>query len=302
MTLFQISKNNSLAHVDQAKFKNEKALQGLIEANLESVFLSRFVATEFQTGLLHGGRIDTLALSEDNNPVIIEYKVVSSSELVNQALYYLSWIHDHKGDFELAARKTLGSKTVVDWSDVRVICLAPSYKKFDLHAVQVMGPSIELWTYRLFANGALYLEEIQQKDLAPSASGDSGKKAVVTHKTTSYTFEERIQGKPKDIQAIALAVQEYVTSLDPTIEERAKKLYVAYRTTQNIVCMEMQNKKVLLYLKLSPRDVTEQTGFIRDVTEIGHFGTGDIEVTITSLEDLEKARPLIQMAYEKLGA
>lgn len=77
MPLFRINKN-ALEHVDQTNFKTEKVLQGLIEASLQPVFRCRFVASEFPTGDLHGGRIDTLALSEDNNPVIIEYKKVAS--------------------------------------------------------------------------------------------------------------------------------------------------------------------------------------------------------------------------------
>lgn len=307
MPLFLIKKN-ALEHVDQTNFRTEKVLQGLIEASLGPVFRCRCVATEFPTGSLHGGRIDTLALSEDDNPVIIEYKKVASSELVNQALYYLAWIHDHRGDFELAARKALGPKTAVDWADVRVICLAPSYKKFDLHAVQMMGPSIELWTYRLFANDTLYLEEIRQKDLAPAVEQGknpvmvaAGRKAAVTRKANTWTFEAHLEGKPAHIREMALAVQEFLMGLDAAIEERPKKLYVAYRTTQNIVCMEVQKKKVCLFLKLSPKDVKEQEGFIRDVSDVGHFGTGDIEVTLKNLEDFEKVKPLIQQAYEKLG-
>ncbi|MGA2779932.1 MAG: hypothetical protein ABSF94_20430, partial [Steroidobacteraceae bacterium] len=155
MPLFAIKEGVSLEAIEQTNFDAERDLQRLVEANLAPLFRCRFVATEFQTGIQHGGRIDTLALSEDNNPVIIEYKKVPSSELVTQSLYYLAWIHDHRGDFENAVRKALGSKTAVDWEDVRVICLAPSYKKFDLHAVQVMGASIELWTYRLFENQTL---------------------------------------------------------------------------------------------------------------------------------------------------
>ena len=307
MPLFKINKN-TIEHVDQTNFKTEKLLQGLVEASLAPVFRCRFVASEFPTGAVHGGRIDTLALSEDDNPVIIEYKKVASSELVNQALYYLAWIHDHKGDFQEAARKVLGAKTEVDWSDVRVICLAPSYNKFDLHAVQMMGPSIELWTYRLFANDSIYLEEIRQKDVAPLAPGGknpvmvaAGKKAALTKKTASWTFQQHLDGKPAGIREIALAVQEFVLGLDDSIDERPKKFYVAYRTTQNIVCMEVQQKKVYLFLKLSPKEVKPQDGFIRDVSEIGHFGTGDIEVTVKSLEDLEKAKALIQKAWEKLG-
>src|SRR2546423_5665426 len=137
MPLFNIS-GDKVAVIETDDFSSEKALQKLIEGSLRTVFNSRFVASEFVTGSLHGGRIDTLALSEDNNPVIIEYKNKASSELVNQSLFYLHWIKDHKGDFAVAASKALGS-VEVDWSDVRVICIAPSYKRYDLHAVQVMG-------------------------------------------------------------------------------------------------------------------------------------------------------------------
>ena len=60
----------------------------------------------------------------------------------------------------MAVQKQLGSEVTVDWTDVRVICIAPNYKKYDLHAVQVMGANIELWKYRLYANNNLYLEEV----------------------------------------------------------------------------------------------------------------------------------------------
>ena len=125
MPLFVITES-TLSTIGQTNFTAEKALQKLIEHNLESVFSCRFVATEFSTGSHHAGRINTLALSEDDNPVIIKYKKVESSELINQSLFYLSWIHDHRGDFEIAAQKSLGNKVKVDWSDIRVTCLAPN--------------------------------------------------------------------------------------------------------------------------------------------------------------------------------
>lgn len=114
MPLFQINKR-VLVPVPQANFGIEKNLQALIEGNLEAVFSCRLVATEYSTGAQHSGRIDTLALSEDNNPVIIEYKKVESSELINQSLFYLSWLSDHRGDFEVAAQRAVGPKVPVDW-------------------------------------------------------------------------------------------------------------------------------------------------------------------------------------------
>jgi predicted transport protein len=309
MPLFTVSKT-SLQPVAQSKFATEKALQSLIETNLETVFSCRFVATEYPTGAQHAGRIDTLALSEDQNPVIIEYKNVESSDLINQSLFYLSWIHDHKGDFEIAAQKKLGPKTVVDWSAVRVICIAPNYRKYDLHAVRVMGANIELWTYRLFDNGVLYLEDFLQKSdsgVTTNGSGKNpvmvaaGKKAAATRATASYTFAQHLDGRPDATRTLAVAVNDFITSLDPAIEVAPKKNYVAYKTSQNIVCMEVKQQRVLVYLKLDPKTVRGPKGLSRDVSDVGHFGTGDLEISLKSAVDFETAKPFIQMAYEKVG-
>ncbi|WP_417315911.1 hypothetical protein [Cycloclasticus pugetii] len=98
MPIFDIS-GGKLSAVEQRNFALEKDLQTLIERNLDTVFNCRFVASEFSTGAQHAGRIDTLALSEEDNPVIIEYKKVESSELINQSLFYLHWVKDHKGGY-----------------------------------------------------------------------------------------------------------------------------------------------------------------------------------------------------------
>ena len=65
--------------------------------------------------------------------------------------------------------------------------------------------------------------------------------------------------------------------------------------------MEVRKKKIYLFLKLDPKRVPVEPGFIRNVSEIGHYGTGDTEVTLSSLKDFERAKPLIQQAYEAVG-
>ena len=86
MAIFEIDKGTA-KRVKLSDFKFEKDLQKLVENNLITIFNCRLIATEFSTGNIHSGRIDTLAISEDSNPVIIEYKKVASSELINQSLY-----------------------------------------------------------------------------------------------------------------------------------------------------------------------------------------------------------------------
>jgi predicted transport protein len=310
MPLFQIA-NDSLVSIAQADLDLEKRLQALIEKSLRETFNCRFVASEFSTGATHAGRIDTLALSEENNPVIIEYKRIESSKLVTQGLYYLHWLYDHHGDFELVARKVLGSSVEIDWSDIRVICLAPNYEKYDLHAVQVMGANIELWRYRLFANDSLYLEEIYRKTLraTPDTSDQNkdpvmvaaGKKAAITRLTGSYNVEQHFQGKPEHIRELSQAIREFITGLDTAIEEVPKKYYIAYKISQNIACMCIEKRQVTIYLKLNPKTISPPLQIVRDVTRIGHAGTGDTEVSIGSEADLQAAKPLIEKAYRQVG-
>jgi len=51
-------------------------------------------------------------------------------------------------------------------------------------------------------------------------------------------------------------------------------------------------------LKVNPDEIALEEGFTRDARKFGHYGTGDLEVTISSFDDLEKAKPLIQISYE----
>lgn len=90
-------------------------------------------------------------------------------------------------------------------------------------------------------------------------------------------------------------------SLDPAFEEVPKKHYVAYKISQNIVCMEVQHRRLLLYLKLDPRDVSPLPANGRDVSEVGHYGTGDLELAISTDQDVELVKQFIELAYQRVG-
>ena len=310
MPLFHIDKNK-LTTAKLINFSKEKDIQTLIENNLGVVFNCKFIESEFSTGSEHAGRIDTLALSEDNNPVIIEYKKIASSELVNQSLYYLSWIKDHKGDFIVAVEKRLGKKIEIDWDDIRVICIAPEYKKFDLHAVRMMGANIELWQYKYYNTNTLYLEEIFKKSTALMSPEmdtknknpvmvQAGKKAAQTRQTGLYTINEHLDNCDEKINKLFRDLRDFILGIDETIEETPKKFYIAYKVSQNFVCMETKKSKILLFLKINPKEVKiPENG--RDVSNIGHYGTGDLEITINNSEEMEVSKKYIRSAFENIG-
>ncbi len=312
MAIFEIS-NGVAKLVRLGEFKLEKDLQKLVEGNIEVIFNCKFIASEFSTGSLHSGRIDTLAISEDQNPVIIEYKKVASSDLINQSLYYLHWIRDHKGDFEIAANKVLGKNVEVDWSDIRVICLAPEYKKFDLHAVQVMGANIELWQYKLYENGTFNIEEVYKRTISIShidsentaaknpVMVEAGRKAALTRKNATYSINEHMDALDSDMHELFEKVRDYIVSLDSSIEETPKKFYIAYKTSKNFVCLQTYKKKLTLYLKLNPEEIQPLPKQGRNVSEIGHYGTGDFELVLKDDVDFEETKNYINEAYKNIG-
>ncbi len=138
----------------------EKTLQVLLERHLEQFLGVRFIATEYQTGKTHGGRIDTLGLDDNNCPVIIEYKRALNENVINQGLYYLDWLMDHQGEFTLEVMKRFGREIAddIDWSGPRLLCIAGDFTKYDEYAVHQIPRNIELLRYRRYGADLLVLD------------------------------------------------------------------------------------------------------------------------------------------------
>src|SRR5258708_28177489 len=112
-----------------------------MERHLETLLGVRFLASEYSTGKVHGGRIDTLGIDENGSPVIIEYKRALNENVINQGLFYLDWLMDHKGEFQLLVLNKLGKSEFdsIDWSAPRLLCIASDLTRYDEHAVQQMN-------------------------------------------------------------------------------------------------------------------------------------------------------------------
>src|SRR3990172_6578547 len=112
------------AEIECCSAEIEKSLQTTLERSLEAILGVRFLASEYSTGKTHSGRIDTLGIDENGCPVIIEYKRAQNENVINQGLFYLDWLMDHKADFKLLIIEKLGAKAaeLLDWSSPRLLC------------------------------------------------------------------------------------------------------------------------------------------------------------------------------------
>jgi predicted transport protein len=291
--LFRIE-NASVREISGGAVSLEKSLQTLFERNLAALLGVRFLASEFPT--THGGRIDTLGLDENDCPVIIEYKRSTNENVINQGLFYLDWLMDHRRDYEWLVLKTFGQEAAetVEWSAPRLICVAGDFTKFDAHAVNQMNRNIELIRYSKFGDDLLLLDliTVHQARTSVEAAPRTGS-PVKTLATAMESADPVVLDRFEALKA-------FLTALGDDVQMQKLKHYIAFKRIKNFACVEFYNreKKLMVFAKVNPDAIELETGFTRDVRNIGHFGTGDLEITIRSDADLEKAKPLLVRSYE----
>lgn len=278
----------------------EKSLQALLERNLETCLGVRFLATEYITGKAHGGRIDTLGIDENNSPVIIEYKRTRDENVINQGLFYLDWLMDHQGEFTLLVQKALGPEAAdkVEWTSPRLLCIAGDYTKYDEHAVQQINRNIELLRYRWYEDGYLVLELV---NAATGSSGASASTATGQPPKPQYkTVAEYYAQADPQLKDLFDSLENLLLGLGDDVTKKETKLYYAFRRLKNFASVEVhpQSRKLLVFVKVNPDEVVLEPGFTRDVRSIGHFGTGDLEITLSTPGDLAKAEQLLVASYD----
>ncbi|MFE5298090.1 transporter [Streptomyces sp. NPDC056632] len=266
----------------------EADVQRLVEANMEVLLGVRFLVSEYSTGPVHAGRIDSLGLDANGAPVVVEYKRGTSAGVINQGLFYLSWLMDHRGEFEHLVRHRLGATAAAQvlWSRPRLICVAGDYTRYDLHAVREHRRSIDLVRYRYFGTDLIGLE------------------TLATARMTQGRPEQRT-GPARPVRAgrgriaeLAAAADEVLLGLGDGITKVQRKQYCAYQRLRNFASIcPPQRTKVHVYLSLDPAEVDLVPDFTRNVTGLGHHGTGDLEVRLRTERDLERAQDLFRASY-----
>ena len=266
----------------------------------------RFLATEYATGKTHRGRIDSLGLDENDCPVIVEYKRHSTENVINQGLFYLDWLLDHRAEFQLLVMQKLGNEAAndIDWAGTRLLCIAADFTRYDEHAVQQIPRNVELIRYKLFGEDLLLLDlvnavSVSDATLAKAVASDAAAPAKPRGQGKDKTVDERLAGAQPEIRALYDALASHLLALGDDVQEKRLKLYVAFRRLKNFACVVPYRDKLLVTLKLNPDTVAPEEGFSRNVRDIGKWGTGDLELTVRSRADMDRALPLLERSYNE---
>jgi predicted transport protein len=118
--------------------------------------------------------------------------------------------------------------------------------------------------------------------------------------SSAYTLDDHqfiAAGGPMHDLFESLRVQ--ILALDPCVTEEFLKLYVAYKAESNFVDVVPQTSRLRLSLNMRFHELEDPKGIAKDITSLGRWGNGDVEVGLSSVEEIPYALGLIRQSFEK---
>ena len=301
-----IKKSNLKSQLlSEKSFKNEKEIQKFVSNNLLILFGLQHIKDEFS---IRNSRIDTLAFDEETQAfVVIEYKNTKSFSVVDQGVAYLSNMLNNKADFILEYNENKGKQLTredVDWSQSKVIFISPFFNNYQKEAINFKDLPIELWQIKQYENDLILLNQVNvsnptesfNKITSTSKEFDTVKKEIKV-----YTEEDHLKDKSEDIVGLYEKIKDYVLSLDENIKVKATKVYISFTINKKIIIdITPLKSKLKIWLNAPAGSIKDERNIFRDVSNTGHWGNGDYEVSMSNDESFEYVMQYIKDLYNEL--
>lgn len=253
MRLFNI-KHDKLNSIDEQPFKLEKDIQNLFEKNLQTISNLKFVKSEFA---VKDYRIDTLAYDTEANAfVIIEYKKGSNLSVIDQGVTYLNLMLEYKANFIIEYNESCKEnlkRNQIDWSQSRIIFVAPAFTEYQKQSTNFKDLPIELWEIKKFENNLISINPVKKSKSAPTISNVQKNKnstlAKVTREIVVYDEAYHLKDHCDDVLELYDSFKNAILALSPDLEITPQKLYIAFkRGKNNIVSIHLQNQSLKMWI------------------------------------------------------
>jgi uncharacterized protein with ParB-like and HNH nuclease domain/predicted transport protein len=159
-------------------------------------------------------------------------------------------------------------------------------EEWDANAIRTRGERLAQRALEVWAGPQLSEE---QRRLYKSTKGQ----------VASYTLADHPQLANPPIREVFDALDAGIRALDPNVTQEVLKLYIAYKAETNVVDIVPQVKRLRLSLNMPFTELDDPRGLAKDVTGIGRWGNGDVELGIATLEEVPYALGLIRQSLER---
>ncbi|PWC18963.1 DUF262 and DUF1524 domain-containing protein [Brenneria corticis] len=161
--------------------------------------------------------------------------------------------------------------------------------------------SLDVWNEEtLLARAKKMAEQASNVWPNPSLSEDIFKRYQQENKASIvYGFDDHPHLAKEPVNSLFSVFRTAVLDLDPCVTEVFLKLYVAYKAEINFVDVIPQAKRLLLILNIPFAEINDPRGVCRDLTGLGRWGNGDVEVGFENMDDLPYIMFLVTQSFER---
>lgn len=303
MPIFAVN-NLKLEPISEIPFSLEKDIQKLVEKNMDAIFGLEFVASEF---VLNDLRIDSLAFDREAGTfVIIEYKRDRNFSVIDQGFAYLATLRWNKADFVLMYNENMSKalkKENVDWTQSKVIFIAPNFTTYQRKAIEFKDFPVELWEIKKYSNNTLLFNQIQVVEKGESITKIGQSSEVirsVSKEIVTYSEDYHLQKCDSNIKDVYVELKDLVLALSPTITVKAKKHYIAFVNKRNFVYLHTRRNFLDLHLGLKKGELNDPKNITADISgKIRNHSITHYSVKVYDKSDLGYVLTLVKQAYDK---
>ena len=314
MEIYFNEKHNLLS-VKTIPFRLEKDIQNLVESNLQTLFKLELVKSEFT---IDKYRLDTLCFDmESKSFVIIEYKKDKNYSVIDQGFSYLSTVLENKGELILEYQEKLNirvRKDGIDWSQIRIIFISPSFSQYQKDSINFKDLPIELYEIKQYENDIVTLNRIQSKSSSTSINelSDGGVIGKVKKEVKVYNESDLLNKCNEETLELWSKLQNRTDDLDD-INYVPRKHYIGIRKNNTTVTyVHFYKTKLLLHIiRGNIYKGKKSKGFFtfddpKNISKSGdhNFKDGTVrkyyEIVINKSDDIDYVMMLIKQKYNIL--
>ena len=267
----------------------ERQLQTYIEKYIGSIFECCKLKSFYN---ISGGQIDTLAITREGNPCIIEYKHKKEDTILNQIVFYYDWLMQKPTRFEferIVKENKETSNLDVDWSKIRLICVAKEFSDWDTSLIKHLESDIECWSYTYHENELdVHLDPIVNQ--FKRQRNAANKNSVV-----EITLEDHRNKADKETQILLDLLREKIFKQGDDIKEGYAPNYIKYFVNTTFLALHIRKKWLIAELRVDENKFRDPKNITKDISNRGWTTTREFK--IESKDEIEYAMNLIKQAY-----
>ena len=269
----------------------EKQLQKYIEKYLQKYFQCYLLRSFYK---IPGGEIDTLSLTEDGIPCIIEYKHKKEGTILNQIVFYYDWLMQRSAKFEfetIVKENNITKNIKVDWSTIRLICIAKEYSKWDISLIKHLDTNIECWSYSYHKNELdVHLDPIINQFKKQRTYGE---KSTSVEEISLETHRKKAN---EDTKRLLDALRQEIFKFGNDITEGYAPEYIKYVVNTTFLDIHVRKNWLVLQLRVNEKKFKDPKKIAKDISNRKWSTTR--EMRIHNSKEIKYALTLIRQAYD----